>query len=177
MNMTCRPSVFVDKSKVLFRSLSTFSVENTGNCVVTLTLNNKPNRNALSKDFMLDLNRQLLDIAKSESKVVIIRSGLDKVFSSGHDLKEVEAREDLDSLFAICSDLMTTVKRLPQVSVAEVDGIATAAGCQLVASCDLVVASTNAKFATPGVNIGLFCSTPAVALSRAVAPKHAMVTI
>ncbi|HTQ15116.1 MAG TPA: enoyl-CoA hydratase [Rhizomicrobium sp.] len=150
--------------------------------VLRLTLNRAGARNALSGALMAAL-QSALDAAAADAEVgaaVICANG--PAFSSGHDLKEMTAhRTGADggkaafaALFAQCSRLMQTIVRLPVPVIAQVQGIATAAGCQLVGSCDLAVASTAAAFATPGVNIGLFCSTPMVALSRNVARKHAM---
>ncbi len=150
--------------------------------VATLTLNAPRSINALSEAMMAALSETLDEIAADSSvKAVILRSGGDH-FCAGHNLKEMSARrEDADGgfqyfqdLFAKCSAMMLRVVRLPQPVIAEVKGIATAAGCQLVASCDLAVAAEDAKFATSGVNIGLFCSTPMVALSRNVPRKLAM---
>jgi enoyl-CoA hydratase/carnithine racemase len=108
---------------------------------------------------------------------VVVLAGAGPAFSAGHDLRELQAHPDpawRDALFAQCSELMVQITRLRQPVIAEVATVATAAGCQLVATCDLAVAGASARFATPGVNIGLFCTTPMVALTRAVAPKHAM---
>jgi enoyl-CoA hydratase/carnithine racemase len=147
-----------------------------------LTLNRAGARNALSQALMGAL-QEALDAAAADPAVRVVVIAADgPAFSSGHDLKEMTARRaDADkgkaffaSLFAQCSTLMQTVVRHPKPVIAEVQGIATAAGCQLVASCDLAVASSAARFATPGVNNGQFCSTPMVALSRNVARKHAM---
>ena len=152
------------------------------NGVATLTLNAPGSINALSEAMLAALSETLDDIAADRSvKVVILRSG-GKHFCAGHNLKEMTAhRTDEDGgfqyfqdLFARCSAMMMRVVRLPQPVIAEVRGIATAAGCQLVASCDLAVAAEDATFATSGVNIGLFCSTPMVALSRNVPRKMAM---
>jgi enoyl-CoA hydratase/carnithine racemase len=150
--------------------------------VLRLTLNRPEARNALSRGLMEAL-QAALDRASGEKDVrVIVIAANGPAFSSGHDLKEMTAhREEADggraafaSLFAQCSKLMQTIVRMPAPVIAQVQGVATAAGCQLVASCDLAIASSAARFATPGVNIGLFCSTPMVALSRNVARKHAM---
>mmetsp|Transcript_5616 Transcript_5616/g.8550 ORF Transcript_5616/g.8550 Transcript_5616/m.8550 type:complete len:282 (-) Transcript_5616:3-848(-) len=147
---------------------------NSEGSILTITLTNHRKKNALSKDLMNDLNEVLVGCESSRTRVIILRSDTN-VFSSGHDLSEVRAENDVRGLFSLCSELMCRIHKLPQVVIAAVDGLATAAGCQLVASCDLAVASDRALFATPGVNIGLFCSTPAVALSRSVATrKHAM---
>jgi enoyl-CoA hydratase/carnithine racemase len=126
---------------------------------------------------MGELERRLGEAASDRAIKVVILGAVGPAFSSGHDLKEMRACRDRDvyqDLFAQCSRLMLAIVRLPQPVIARVQGIATAAGCQLVASCDLAVAAASARFATPGVNIGLFCSTPMVALSRNVARKHAM---
>ena len=150
--------------------------------VAILTLNDPKTINSLSEDMLAALSRTLDDIAEDHSvKAVILRSAGEH-FCAGHNLKEMTARRaDADdgfqyfqNLFATCAAMMLRVVRLPQPVIAEVSGIATAAGCQLVASCDLAVASEEARFATSGVNIGLFCSTPMVALSRTVTRKHAM---
>ena len=150
--------------------------------VAVLTLNAPKSINALSEAMLAALSDMLDEIAADRSvKVVILRSG-GKHFCAGHNLKEMSARRtDADGgfqyfqdLFAKCSAMMLRVVRLPQPVIAEVRGIATAAGCQLVASCDLAVAADDATFATSGVNIGLFCSTPMVALSRNVPRKMAM---
>ena len=143
---------------------------------VRLTLNRPNSRNSLSRELMAALQRALDEIAQSESRIVIL-GGAGSAFCAGHDLKEIRAnprRESYEELFAQCSQLMQTIVTLPQPVIARVHGPATAAGCQLVATCDLAVAGDSARFATPGVNIGLFCSTPMVALTRNLAPKHAM---
>jgi enoyl-CoA hydratase/carnithine racemase len=145
--------------------------------IAILTLNRPAARNALSLALMAALLSELGDIAGDESIKVVILAGAGPAFCAGHDLKELRSRPDRDShqaVFARCSELMQTIVRLPKPVIARVHGVATAAGCQLAASCDLVVASEDARFATPGVNIGLFCSTPMVALSRAVPTKPAM---
>lgn len=150
--------------------------------VAVLTLNRPRSRNSLSDAMLQALAEALTAIAadKKLRAVVIAANGL--AFSAGHDLKEVTAhRQDADGgraytadLMARCSAVMQTILRLPQPVIAAVEGVATAAGAQLVATCDLAVASMAAKFSTPGVHIGLFCSTPMVALSRNIARKHAM---
>jgi enoyl-CoA hydratase/carnithine racemase len=145
--------------------------------VARLTLNRPAARNALSTDLMAALQEALDAIAADASVRVVVIAANGPAFCAGHDLREVRAdprREAYDALFAQCSRLMTTIVRLPKPVIARVHGIATAAGCQLVASCDLAVAAQEAQFATPGVNIGLFCSTPMVALCRAVPRKAAM---
>ena len=144
--------------------------------IAVLILNNPRRRNALSLEMMDELLRRL-DSAKRDDrvKVVVIRAE-GPVFSSGHDLREV-VESDLEEqtmLFARCTELMEAIRLLPKPVIAQTQGLATAAGCQLVATCDLAVASEDAAFATPGVDIGLFCTTPAVALGRAVPMKRAM---
>ena len=147
------------------------------NAVATLTLNRPAQRNALSRPMIAALSSALEEIGRDRSVRAVVIAANGPGYCAGHDLKEVRANPDrafYDILFAECSRLMTRIVRQPQPVIARVHGIATAAGCQLVASCDLAVASETARFATPGVNIGLFCSTPMVALSRAVSRKHAM---
>jgi enoyl-CoA hydratase/carnithine racemase len=146
-----------------------------------IVLNRPEARNALSASLMAALQSALDASAKDDSRVIVLAAE-GPAFCSGHDLKEMTAhRKEADAgkaafaaIFAQCSKLMQTIVRHPKPIIAQVQGIATAAGCQLVASCDLAVSSVNARFATPGVNIGLFCSTPMVALSRNVSRKHAM---
>lgn len=145
--------------------------------VATLTLNRPEARNALSRELMTALQDALDAIARDTSVKVVVLAASGPAFCAGHDLKEIRAnpgREIYEALFRQCSRLMISITRLPQPVIARVHGIATAAGCQLVATCDLAVASSTATFATPGVNIGLFCSTPMVALSRAIGRKPAM---
>lgn len=147
-----------------------------------LTLNDPASRNSLSAAMMATLQVALDEAATDPTVRVIVIAATGPVFSSGHNLKEMTAhRTDPDggaayfaTLFRSCAALMTTIVRHPHPVIAEVAGLASAAGCQLVASCDLALAADTASFCTPGVNIGLFCSTPMVALSRSVAPKHAM---
>jgi enoyl-CoA hydratase/carnithine racemase len=144
--------------------------------VVTLTLNRPQAFNALSEAMLAGLQRELDAIAQDESVRVVVLAAEGKAFCAGHDLKEMRAAPSLDyyeRLFAQCSDMMLTIQRLPVPVIARVQGIATAAGCQLVAMCDLAVASRTAKFAVSGVNLGLFCSAPGVALSRNVLRKAA----
>lgn len=145
--------------------------------VCTLTLNRPDAYNALSIEFMQALSDMLDQIADDQSVRVVLIRGQGRGFCAGHDLKQIMAspEEEFHSLtFQRCSELMQKITNLPVPVIAHVTGIATAAGCQLVASCDLAVAADNSRFATPGVNIGLFCSTPMVALTRAVKPKHAL---
>jgi enoyl-CoA hydratase/carnithine racemase len=144
--------------------------------VVTLTLNRPHAFNALSEEMLAALQRELDAIAQDESVRVVVLAAEGKAFCAGHDLKEMRAapsREYYQQLFAQCSDMMLTIQRLPVPVIARVQGIATAAGCQLVAMCDLSVASSTAKFAVSGVNLGLFCSAPGVALSRNILQKAA----
>ena len=150
--------------------------------VLRLNLNNPDNLNALSEN-MIDLIQKNIDKAGLDKTVrVIIISSEGSAFSSGHDLKELKAaRKNLDKgkkyylkIMKKCSKMMQSIINNPKPVIAEVGGVATAAGCQLVASCDLAYANTSAKFATPGVNIGLFCSTPMVAISRNLSNKHSM---
>jgi enoyl-CoA hydratase/carnithine racemase len=147
------------------------------NRVATLCLDDPSSRNALSTQVMSEINTALAQIATNGDIAVLIIEATGPAFSAGHNLKEVMSDRSLDNMQALfnqCSDMMQAVVNLPQPVIAKVDGAATAAGCQLVASCDLAFASKTSRFATPGVNIGLFCSTPMVALSRNVSPKHAM---
>jgi enoyl-CoA hydratase/carnithine racemase len=145
--------------------------------VRTLTLNRPKARNALSVGLMAALQEALEGARTDASVKVVVLAANGPAFCAGHDLKEVRAnpgREAYEALFRQCSDLMTAIVRLPKPVIAKVHAMATAAGCQLVASCDLAIAAEEARFATPGVNIGLFCSTPMVALSRNVSRKKAM---
>jgi enoyl-CoA hydratase/carnithine racemase len=150
--------------------------------VLRLTLNRANARNALSSELIAAIKSALDGAAADNATRVIVIAAEGPVFSSGHDLKEMARhRADGDKgkkayagLFTQCSEMMQAIVKNPKPVIAEVQGIATAAGCQLVASCDLAVASTSARFATPGVDIGLFCSTPMVALSRNVGRKAAM---
>ena len=144
--------------------------------VTRVTMNRADKRNALSLAVMHELIDAFTQIGLDRSARVVILSGLGPAFSAGHDLREMLARsvEAYRETFDVCVTLMETIQRIPQPVIAEVAGIATAAGCQLVATCDLAVASSAAKFATPGVKIGLFCTTPMVALTRAIGRKRAM---
>jgi enoyl-CoA hydratase/carnithine racemase len=145
--------------------------------VVTLTLNRPASFNALSEEMLLALQAALDALADDESVRAVVLAGAGKAFCAGHHLKEMIAHPELDyyqKLFAQCARMMLAVQRLPVPVIARVHGIATAAGCQLVAQCDLAVASTEARFAVSGINYGLFCSTPSVPLLRNVAPKQAM---
>jgi enoyl-CoA hydratase/carnithine racemase len=145
--------------------------------IAILTLNRPKQQNALSSELMKELLQKLNSIEDNKKiKVVTIFSNGNN-FCAGHDLKELKidkSEERFKKLFKLCSELMLKIVKLPKPVIAGVQGIATAAGCQLVASCDLAIASNNSKFATPGVNIGLFCSTPMVAVSRNVNRKQTM---
>jgi enoyl-CoA hydratase/carnithine racemase len=144
--------------------------------IALLTLNHPEKRNALSRAMLGALKEQIARLATDQEVRVVILRAEGPVFSAGHDLRELVggSEEEYASLFALCTEVMELIRKLPQPVIAQVHGLATAAGCQLAASCDLVVASENASFATPGVKIGLFCTTPGVALTRAVGPKKAM---
>ena len=144
--------------------------------VAVIALNRPEKRNALSLQMMRELDDGLAEVGReTEIRVVILR-GEGAAFSAGHDLRELVDRdvETYRTIFEACVALMARIEAIPQPVIAEVAKVATAAGCQLVAACDLAVASSEATFATPGVRIGLFCSTPMVALSRAVGRKRAM---
>lgn len=148
--------------------------------VVRLILNSPQNYNALSRDMIAALSEALDAVAVSSARAVII-AATGKAFCAGHDLREIQnargaadgGRAAYERLFSACAAMMQKIPALPQPVIAEVQGIATAAGCQLVASCDLAVAAEGARFGVNGVNIGLFCSTPMVALSRAIPPRAA----
>lgn len=144
--------------------------------IAMVTLNRPDRRNALSLGLMQELIACLRSIGQSTEVRAVILAAAGPAFSAGHDLSELRGREiaDYRQIFDVCVELMTLVQTIPQPVIAEVRGIATAAGCQLVATCDLAVAAEEAKFATPGVRIGLFCSTPMVALSRAIGRKRAV---
>jgi enoyl-CoA hydratase/carnithine racemase len=145
--------------------------------VAWLTLNRPSARNALSLGLMEALVAELAAIDADPSVKVVVIGGAGPAFCAGHDLRELRSnpgRATYQATFQLCSQLMTSIVRLPKPVIARVHGVATAAGCQLVATCDLAIAAETARFATPGVNIGLFCSTPMVALTRAVGRKAAM---
>jgi enoyl-CoA hydratase/carnithine racemase len=144
--------------------------------IALITLNRPERRNALSLDLMRELTALLDELAADATVRAVILAASGKVFSSGHDLNELvdRPRWEYEALFAACTTLMTRLQSIPQPVIAEVRGVATAAGCQLVATCDLALADETASFATPGVRIGLFCSTPMVALTRAIGRKRAM---
>ncbi|WP_322820479.1 enoyl-CoA hydratase [Chloroflexus sp.] len=147
-----------------------------GRGVIRLTLNRPRQFNALSEEMLAALQRELDAIAANPQARVVVLAGAGKAFCAGHDLKQMQAHPDqayYEDLFARCTQMMLTIQRLPQPVIARVHGIATAAGCQLVAMCDLAVASTEARFAVSGITVGLFCSTPSVALSRNIGRKAA----
>jgi enoyl-CoA hydratase/carnithine racemase len=142
-----------------------------------LTLNRPTQFNALSEELLVALEEQLADIGADESVRVVVLAAAGRAFCAGHDLKQMRANCDrgyYQSLFNLCGQVMQSIVGLPQPVIARVQGSATAAGCQLVSACDLAVAVDTARFAVSGVNLGLFCSTPAVALSRNVGRKAAM---
>lgn len=152
------------------------------NGILKLTLNDEPRRNALSEGMLEKLGAAFLEAGNDPAIRVIILTANGGTFCAGHDLKELTAarseNKSVQDYFAkimrLCSGVMQSIVNCPKPVIAEVQGVATAAGCQLVASCDLAIAADTARFATPGVHIGLFCSTPMVALSRNVSHKHAM---
>jgi enoyl-CoA hydratase/carnithine racemase len=144
--------------------------------IVTLTLNRPERRNALSLGLMRELIDHLRGVARVREVRAVILAGAGKVFCSGHDLSEMTDRDvnEYREIFDVCTQLMREIQSIPQPVIAQVQGLATAAGCQLVCSCDLAMASEQAAFATPGVRIGLFCTTPMVALTRSIGRKRAM---
>jgi enoyl-CoA hydratase/carnithine racemase len=146
--------------------------------VVTLTLNRGERFNPLSSEMIAALEAELDAVARDESARAVVLAGAGRGFCAGHDLKEMRARSSdkawQEKLFADCSRMMLKLNRLPQPVIARVHGVATAAGCQLVSMCDLAVAAEEARFALPGVNVGIFCSTPAVGVARNVGRKRAM---
>jgi enoyl-CoA hydratase/carnithine racemase len=145
--------------------------------ITTLTLNRPAQYNALSGELLTELQASLDDINQDDSVRVVIIAANGKAFCPGHDLKEMRASEEREvhqALFDKCSKMMLTINQLQQPVIARVNGVATAAGCQLVANCDLAVATEDARFAVSGINVGLFCSTPAVPLSRNMGRKQAL---
>ena len=162
--------------------MNEFISENIQDNILRVTLNNPLTQNTLCLDMIRRLQTVFENADKNHDIKVIILASSGKIFCAGHNLKEINNHRShpdkglgfFTILINSCSELMLTILHNSKPVIAEVNGVATAAGCQLVASCDLAYASTNAKFATPGVNIGLFCSTPMVALSRAVKNKHSM---
>lgn len=157
---------------MIYESISFATEDN----VALVTLNRPQRRNALSLALMKELIDCLDAIGSRRDLRAVILAATGKVFCSGHDLSEMVGREENEYrlLFEVCTELMTKLQSIPQPVIAEVQGIATAAGCQLVATCDLAIAAQEATFATPGVKIGLFCTTPMVAVSRAVGRKRAL---
>ncbi len=157
-------------------------IDQTKTGVLRLILNDPDNKNALSDQMMHQLHQCISDASSNNSVKVIIIAAVGDVFCSGHNLKDItkaranadDGKEYFSDLFDLCSSLMQMITTCSKPVIAEINGVATAAGCQLVASCDLAIASDQSKFATPGVNIGLFCSTPMVALSRNVSKKDSM---
>src|SRR5712691_5537794 len=141
-----------------------------------VTLNRPEQRNALSLELMQELIASLNEIENNSSVHAVILAAAGRAYCSGHDLREMVGRgvDEYRHIFDVCTELMQKIQSIPQPVIAEVQGIATAAGCQLVATCDLAIASDQASFATPGVRIGLFCSTPMVAVSRAIGRKRAL---
>jgi enoyl-CoA hydratase/carnithine racemase len=147
------------------------------NGIATLTLNRPQHYNALSVALLTELQAAIDAIARDQSVRVVVIAGAGKAFCAGHDLKEMRAhhgREFIKDVFGRCSRLMLSLTRLPQPVIARAHGVVAAAGCQLVAQCDLAVAAADARFATSGINVGLFCATPGVALTRNVPRKRAM---
>ena len=145
--------------------------------IATVTLNRPKQYNALSEELLTELQAQLDSIEKDPSVRVVVIAGSGSAFCAGHDLKQMRANPKkayYEKLFAQCSRIMMTLTRMPQPVIARVHGIATAAGCQMVAQCDLAVASDNARFAVSGINVALFCSTPSVPLARNIPRKQAM---
>jgi enoyl-CoA hydratase/carnithine racemase len=144
--------------------------------VATVWLNRPAQRNALSRELMRELTAALAALGEDPEVRVVVLAGRGPAFSAGHDLSEMVGLEleDYREVFELCSTLMAAIHELPQPVIARVHGMATAAGCQLVAACDLVVASTEARFATPGVKIGLFCTTPMVEVTRTIGRKRSL---
>jgi enoyl-CoA hydratase/carnithine racemase len=168
MSTIAAPSVAAEEKLLLRRD---------ANGVAALTLNRPKQYNALSEALLSELQEALEAIGRDESVRVVVIGGTGTAFCAGHDLKEMRATPRQDyyrKLFAQCSDVMKRIVAIPQPVIARVHGIATAAGCQLVAQCDLAVAADNARFAVSGINVALFCSTPSVALGRNVPRKQAM---
>lgn len=174
---------FLRRGRICFNALRCLSsnepltICSEENGIRKIIMNNPKKRNALSMEMMTSLYEDITKDINNKDLRVIILSANGPVFSSGHDLKELvntRERSEHAKIFNFCSKLMETIQDVPVPVLCQVDSLATAAGCQLVASCDIAVASTNASFCTPGVNIGLFCSTPAVALSRSVPRKLAL---
>jgi enoyl-CoA hydratase/carnithine racemase len=168
------------KSKLYFSTKADFEFISSNKDIGLLTIKNSSKRNALSENVLKELHSQLenISIMKQNKKIprIVILASEGQVFSSGHDLKELNSMDNKKrtEIFELCSKVMLKIAQSESIFIAEVQGLATAAGCQLAATCDLVVASNHAKFATPGVKIGLFCTTPSVALGRVINQKRAM---
>jgi len=180
MEQLGRPFTAVHGKVPMHQATCSMSYENicfeTEQHLAVVTLNRPNRRNALSLELMLELLDCLERIGKDCDLRAVILAAAGKVFSSGHDLSEMVGKDisEYRRTFDVCCDLMTKIQSIPQPVIAEVQGVATAAGCQLVATCDLAIAAEEASFATPGVRIGLFCTTPMVALSRAIGRKRAL---
>ena len=158
-------------------SQDTLLLQNQYDGIIEIILNRPDSKNSLSKDLIKTLRAKLRSLSNEDNVRCIIISSKGNVFCSGHDLKELSAINDVkkyEKIFSNCSKLMIEIQNQPQPVIAKVQGVASAAGCQLVASCDLAVASDKSKFITPGVDIGLFCSTPMVPISRTVSKKKAL---
>lgn len=154
-----------------------FVIRSDNDGVTTLTLNRPKQFNAMSEELLAALQAELDAIAADDSVRVVVIAASGRAFSAGHDLKQMRSnprQEYYDDLFATCSRMMLTIHKLPQPVIAKVHGLATAAGCQLVAACDLAVAADTAQFATSGIRVGLFCSTPSVPVSRNMGRKRAL---
>jgi enoyl-CoA hydratase/carnithine racemase len=165
-----------DRADAAATRAQTVLVKEIDDGVATLTLNRPRQFNALSRALLEALHEELDALARDESVRVVMITGAGTAFCSGHDLKEMRALRspaEVQALFTSCSAMMQELVALPQPVIAVVNGLATAAGCQLVAQCDLAVASEHARFAASGINLGLFCSTPAVAISRNISRKRA----
>ena len=148
------------------------------NRIATLTMNRPQSRNSLGLSMLQALEKALAEVAADPGVAVVVMAGAGPGFCAGHDLKEMRTRAFDhaygEALFGLCGKVMQAIVAMPKPVIARVQGVATAAGCQLVATCDLAIAESGSRFATPGVNIGLFCSTPGVALARTLSSKHAM---
>ncbi len=159
------------------KNTNTHLIININDSIIELTLDRPTKMNVLSFDMLTELQNALDMIANDKSIRVVILSATGKAFCTGHDLKDMRSNYTIDyqkKLFNKCSKVMLSILKLPQPVIAKVNGIATASGCQLVATCDLAIAASSATFATSGINNGLFCTTPAVAVSRNVSRKHAL---
>lgn len=181
-NLICAPHFAPIGVNLMVANLSETStqailIREDENGISTLTLNRPRQYNALSSAMLSELQAALDDISADDRIRVVIIAANGKAFCAGHDLKEMRSHEDQafhQDLFSQCSAMMLTMKQMPQPVIAQVNGIATAAGCQLVANCDLAIATTNSRFAVSGINVGVFCATPAVPLSRNIPRKQAL---